>query len=154
MKKIISLLLAATCIFCLLCMPGEAAEATSAVMKVSGFKDRKVISVNYGLSQETDKEGQLRGLPQAKTIVIRVKAADNYTDELLAWMLDPVMTKDVEIVFRNGTDNSEVKTISLKDAYCVRYTENWKEGSGYYEEIELSAKELGNGSSKYVNDWT
>lgn len=154
MKKIISLLLVAAALFGIMCMPGEAAENVApVVLKVNGFEEREVISVNYGFHQATDVQGQISGNPRMNTIVIRVKAASSYKQELLSWKLDLTTPRDAEIVFSNTIDGSVMKTIKLHQTYCVRYTEYWRDGEGYYEEIELLSKEYINGNVEFKRNW-
>ena len=61
---------------------------TPVVMKVADYKDREVQMVTYEFDQETDREGQMTGIPRGGKIRVRVKALNDGTPELVAWMCD------------------------------------------------------------------
>ena len=58
---------------------------TPVVMKIQDYKDREVQMVSYEFDQETDREGQMVGIPRGGKIRVRVKALNDGTPELLAW---------------------------------------------------------------------
>ena len=59
---------------------------TPVVMKVQDYKDREVQMVSYEFDQETDREGQMTGIPRFQMLRVRVKALNDGTPELMAWM--------------------------------------------------------------------
>ena len=61
---------------------------TPVTMKVDGYKDREVMMVTYEFDQATDVEGQMAGIPRGGKITVRVKALNDGTPDLLAWMVD------------------------------------------------------------------
>ena len=64
-----------------------AENKTPVTMKVKDFAEREVLLVNYDFSQETDREGQVSGIPRGGRLKIRVKALNDGNPELLGWML-------------------------------------------------------------------
>ena len=68
-------------------------------MKIQDYKDREVQMVTYEFDQETDREGQMTGIPRGGKIQVRVKALNDGTPELMAWMCDRFLKKDGSIQF-------------------------------------------------------
>ena len=93
-----------------------AENRTPVTLKVKDFAEREVILVNYKFNQETDREGQISGIPRGGQVTIRVKALNDGNPELLSWMLDPNDPRDMEIAFENTIDGKAMK--SLKGTGC------------------------------------
>ena len=74
-----------------------AENRTPVTLKVKDFAEREVILVNYKFNQETDREGQISGIPRGGQVTIRVKALNDGNPELLSWMLAPNDPRDMEI---------------------------------------------------------
>ena len=72
---------------------------TPVLMKIQDYKDREVQMVTYEFDQETDREGQMTGIPRGGKIQVRVKALNDGTPELMAWMCDRFLKKDGSIQF-------------------------------------------------------
>ena len=72
---------------------------TPVAMKIDGYKDREVMMVNYEFEQETDVEGQMSGIPRGGKIQVRVKALNDGTPDLLAWMTERNLPKNGSIEF-------------------------------------------------------
>ena len=126
---------------------------TPVTLQVADYVDREVLAVNYEFTQATDIEGQLAGIPRGGYINIRVKAMNDGNNQLLAWLLDPNLAKDVKIKFEKSTDGSDMKTIEASGCYCVDYHECWEEGQQHYEEIRISCQNIKNGPVQYENEW-
>ena len=109
-------------------------------MKIQDYKDREVQMVSYEFDQETDREGQMVGIPRGGKIRVRVKALNDGTPELLAWMCDRFLKKDGEIQF--------LETKTLKVMKTIKFT-----GVGHYEEIVISCQNIEVGSVKFENAW-
>ena len=105
---------------------------TPVSMKIDGYKDREVMMVTYEFDQATDVEGQMAGIPRGGKIQVRVKALNDGTPDLLAWMTERNLGK-------NG--------------YCVNFEEKWEDKAGHFEEITISCKEIAIGSVKFENEW-
>ena len=130
-----------------------AENRTPVTLKVKDFAEREVILVNYKFNQETDREGQISGIPRGGRVTIRVKALNDGNPELLSWMLDPNDPRDMEIAFENTIDGKAMKTIKFTNGYCVDFEEKWEDKQGHFEEIVITCKEFAIGSVKYENEW-
>ena len=108
---------------------------TPVSMKIDGYKDREVMMVNYEFEQETDVEGQMSGIPRGGKIQVRVKALNDGTPDLLAWMTERNLPKNGSIEFLETKTGKAMKTI------------------GHYEEIIITCKNIEVGSIKFENEW-
>ena len=109
--------------------------------------------VKYEFDQATDNEGQVVGIPRGGKITVRVKALNDGNPDLLAWMLERNLAKDVTITFKETKTGKDMKTIEITGAYCVDYHECWEEGQQHYEEIRISCQNIKNGPVQYENEW-
>ena len=126
---------------------------TPVVMKVQDFKEREVLMVSYEFDQEIDREGQMTGIPRFKMLRVRVKALNDGTPELMAWMCDRFLRKDGEIEFLETKTLKVMKSIKFTGGYCVDFEEKWEDGVGHFEEILISCQNLEVGSVKFENAW-
>jgi len=126
---------------------------TPVTMKVDGYKDREVMMVTYEFDQSTDVEGQMAGIPRGGKIKVRVKALNDGTPELLAWMIERNLPKNGEIEFLETKTGKAMKSIKFTNGYCVDFDEKWEDKQGHFEEIEITCKAIEVGSVKYENDW-
>ena len=113
-----------------------AENKTPVTMKVKDFAEREVLLVNYDFSQETDREGQVSGIPRGGRLKIRVKALNDGNPELLGWMLSP-----------------NEKSLKGTGCYCVHYKEYWGDGEEHYEEVTIVCQKLENGPVVFENAW-
>ena len=126
---------------------------TPVVMKVQDFKEREVLMVSYEFDQEIDREGQMTGIPRFKMLRVRVKALNDGTPELMAWMCDRFLRKDGEIEFLETKTLKVMKSIKFTGGYCVDFEEKWEDGVGHFEEILISCQNIEVGSVKFENAW-
>ena len=126
---------------------------TPVTMKVDGYKDREVMMVTYEFDQATDVEGQMAGIPRGGKITVRVKALNDGTPDLLAWMVERNLPKDGKITFMETKTNKEMKTIKFTRGYCVDFDEKWEDKMGHYEEIVVTCQKIEFGNVSYENDW-
>ena len=126
---------------------------TPVSMKIDGYKDREVLMVTYEFDQATDVEGQMAGIPRGGKIQVRVKALNDGTPDLLAWMVERNLPKDGKIEFLETKTGKAMKTIEFKNGYCVSFEEKWEDKVGHFEEIMITCKEFAIGSVKYENEW-
>ena len=126
---------------------------TPVTMKIDGYKDREVMMVTYEFDQATDVEGQMSGIPRGGKITVRVKAMNDGTPELLAWMIERNLPKNGQIDFLETKTGKAMKSIKFTNGYCVDFDEKWEDKQGHYEEIVISCKAIEVGSVKYENDW-
>lgn len=130
-----------------------AENVTPVILKIKDFADREVMMVDYKFNQETDREGQISGIPRGGQVTIRVKALNDGNPELLAWMLAPNDPRDVEVNFSNTVDGSAMKSLKGTGCYCVHYREYWADGEEHYEEIDIVCQKLENGPVAFENAW-
>ncbi len=126
---------------------------TPVVMKVQDYKDREVMMVSYEFDQEIDREGQMTGIPRFQMLRVRVKALNDGSPELMAWMCDRFLKKDGSIEFLETKTLKVMKTIKFTGAYCVDFEEKWEDKLGHYEEILISCQNIEVGSVKFENQW-
>ena len=122
-------------------------------MKVDGYKDREVLMVTYEFDQATDVEGQMAGIPRGGKIQVRVKALNDGTPDLLAWMVERNLPKNGKIEFLETKTGKAMKAIEFTNGYCVNFEEKWEDKKGHFEEITITCKEIAIGSVKYENEW-
>lgn len=126
---------------------------TPVTMKIDGYKDREVMMVTYEFDQATDVEGQMSGIPRGGKITVRVKALNDGTPDLLAWMIERNLPKNGQIDFLETKTGKAMKSIKFTNGYCVDFDEKWEDKQGHFEEIVISCKAIEVGSVKYENDW-
>jgi hypothetical protein len=126
---------------------------TPVTMKIDGYKEREVMMVTYEFDQATDVEGQMSGIPRGGKIIVRVKAMNDGTPELLAWMIERNLPKNGQIDFLETKTGKAMKSIKFTNGYCVDFDEKWEDKMGHFEEITISCKAIEVGSVKYENDW-
>ncbi len=126
---------------------------TPVVMKIQDYKDREVMMVSYEFDQEVDREGQMTGIPRFLMLRVRVKAMNDGTPELMAWMCDRFLKKEGSIEFLETKTLKVMKTIKFSGAYCVDFEEKWEDKLGHYEEILISCQNIEVGSVKFENEW-
>ena len=126
---------------------------TPVSMKIDGYKDREVMMVTYEFDQSTDVEGQMAGIPRGGKITVRVKALNDGTPDLLAWMIERNLPKNGKIEFLETKTGKAMKNIEFTNGYCVNFEEKWEDKIGHFEEITITCKEFAIGSVKYENEW-
>ena len=141
---------------------------TPVTMKIDGYKDREVMMVYYEFEQETDVEGQMSGIPRGGKIIVRVKALNDGTPDLLAWMTERNLPKNGSIEFLETKTGKAMKTIKFTNGYCVDFEEKWEDKAGHFEEIVeekwedkaghfeeivITCKQIEVGSIKFENEW-
>ena len=128
-------------------------NVTPVVLKVKDFAPREVLLVNYKFNQATDQEGQVSGIVRGGQITIRVKALNDGTPDLLAWMTERNLPKNGSIEFLETKTGKAMKTIKFENGYCVDFEEKWEDKVGHYEEITITCKNIEVGSVKFENEW-
>ena len=126
---------------------------TPVKIEIDGYKEREVLMVTYEFNQATDRENQMSGIPRGGKITVRVKALNDGTPDLLAWMIDQYLAKHGVITFMETIGGTQMKTIEFEGGYCVNFEENWEDKVGQYEEIVISCQKITFGSVTYENDW-
>lgn len=123
-----------------------------AILKVSG-KNYNVLSVNYGLFQETDATGRPSTITRGGKIDIIVESTGE--TDLFEWMTNSFERKDGSVVFYKRDSQSTLKELKFTEAYLVKHKEKF-DASGdnpLTETFTISARELEMGTGKYINEW-
>ena len=126
---------------------------TPVKLEIDGYKEREVMMVTYEFDQATDVEGQMAGIPRGGKITVRVKAHNDGTPDLLAWMIERNLPKNGTITFLETKTGKSMKTIKFTNGYCVNFDEKWEDKKGHYEEIVITCKDIEFGSVKFENEW-
>ena len=75
---------------------------TPVKIEIDGYKEREVLMVTYEFDQATDVEGQMAGIPRGGKITVRVKALNDGTPDLMAWMVERNLPKNGTITFNEN----------------------------------------------------
>ena len=126
---------------------------TPVKIEIEGYKEREVLLVEYEFSQDVDVEGQMSGIPRGGKIHLVVKALNDGTPDLMAWMLEKNLAKEGKISFSETKTGKQMKTIEFKGGYCVEYHERWEDKQEHMEEIVISCKNIKFGSVVFENEW-
>ena len=126
---------------------------TPVKLEVDGYKEREVMMVKYEFDQATDVEGQMSGIPRGGKIIIRVKAMNDGTPDLLAWMVERNLPKNGVITFQETKTGKVMKTIKFTNGYCVNFEEKWEDKKGHFEEIEITCQKIEFESVVFENEW-
>ena len=105
---------------------------TPVKIEIDGYKEREVLMVTYEFEQATDVEGQMSGIPRGGKITVRVKALNDGTPDLLAWMIERNLPKNGTITFNETKTGKEMKKIKFTNGYCVNFEERWEENEMYH----------------------
>ena len=77
---------------------------TPVKIEIDGYKEREVQMVTYEFDQATDTEGQMSGIPRGGKIVVRVKALNDGTTDLLEWMMERILPNKGKMNLNETTD--------------------------------------------------
>ena len=130
-----------------------AENVTPVTLEVKDFEKREVMMIDYKFDQATDREGQIAGIPRGGKVSIRVKALNDGTPDLLAWMTERNLPKNGKIEFLETKTGKAMKTIEFTNGYCVEFEEKWEDKMGHFEQITITCKEIAIGSVKFENEW-
>ncbi len=97
-----------------------------------------VLAADYEFVQPIDSQSYPKGLP--KPNVLRVVVESSKDNRLIEWMVSPLMTKSVQILFYGDT-GATLRTIEMKDAYCIGYRETFDADSSVPMKITLRLAE-------------
>ena len=122
------------------------------ILKVAG-KNYNVLSINYGLFQETDATGRPSTVTRGGKIDITVESTGE--TDLFEWMTNSFERKDGSVVFYKRDNDATLKELKFSEAYLVKHKEKF-DASGdnpLTETFTISARELEMGTGKYFNEW-
>lgn len=126
---------------------------TPVKLEIDGYTEREVMMVTYEFDQATDVEGQMSGIPRGGKLVLRVKAHNSGTPDLLAWMIERNLPKSGKITFVETKTGKTMKTIKFTNGYCVNFDEKWEDKKGHYEEVVVTCQKIEFESVTFENDW-
>ena len=126
---------------------------TPVKVEIDGYKEREVLMVTYEFDQATDVEGQMSGIPRGGKIRIRVKAHNDGTPDLLAWMVERNLPKNGVVTFMETKTGKVMKTIKFTNGYCINFDEKWEDKKGHFEEIVITCQKIEFESVVFENDW-
>ncbi len=126
---------------------------TPVKLEIDGYKEREVMMIQYEFDQATDVEGQMSGIPRGGRLKIRVKALNDGTPDLMAWMIERNLPKNGVITFLETKTGKNMKTIKFTNGYCVIFEERWEDKKGHFEEIEITCQKIEFESVVFENDW-
>lgn len=126
---------------------------TPVKVEIDGYKEREVMMVTYEFDQATDIEGQMSGIPRGGQIKLRVKALNDGTPDLLAWMVERNLPKNGVVTFMETKTGKVMKTIKFTNGYCINFDEKWEDKKGHFEEIVITCQKIEFGSVVFENDW-
>jgi hypothetical protein len=134
---------------------------TNAILKIDGFKPRKILEYSYSFAQAIDLENQPSGIPRGGKLSVKVEAyTKEVNDELFGWMVSKTQKKEGKIILKTPTDYAkDLKTIEFTDAFCVDYKETWKDQKAggtevaNTEDIQITWRTLKWGKVSYENEW-
>ncbi len=121
-------------------------------LKLAG-KEYNVLSVNYGLLQETDPTGRPSSIARGGKIYLTVESTGG--TELFELMTNNFERKDGSVVFVKRDSDATLKELKFEEAYVVQYKENF-DSTGenpLTESIVLSARKVSMGTGEHVNEW-
>ena len=122
------------------------------ILKVAG-KNYNVLSVNYGLFQETDATGRPSTITRGGKIDITVESTGE--TDLFEWMTNSFERKDGSVVFYKRDNDATLKELKFKEAYLVKHKEKFDSvgDNPLTETFTISAREIEMGTGKYFNEW-
>jgi hypothetical protein len=122
------------------------------ILKVAG-KNYNVLSINYGLFQETDATGRPSTITRGGKIDITVESTGE--TDLFEWMTNSFERKDGSVVFYKRDTEATLKELKFSEAYLVKHKEKF-DATGdnpLTETFTISAREIEMGTGKYINEW-
>lgn len=126
---------------------------TPVKIEIDDYKEREVMMVTYSFERPTDVEGQMAGIPRGGKLIVKVKALNDGTPDLLDWMVQRNLAKNGKISFTETKTGKDMKAIEFEGGYCVNFEEKWEEGVGHMEEITISCQKIKFGNVEFENAW-
>ena len=127
---------------------------TSVTLEVKSLEvtKRQVMELSYDFTRFTDPDGQVSSALRGGKITMKLKARNKSNLDFLKW-IDSKEGKSGTIYITNYK-GEDLKKIEFKGAFCVSYSEEWKEANMNTEKIILSCKEIKiNETFDFERDW-
>jgi hypothetical protein len=123
-----------------------------AKLNVAG-KEFNVLSINYGLFQETDATGRPSTVTRGGKIDVTVEGTGS--TELFEWMTNSFERKDGSVKFFKRDSDATLKELKFSEGYLVKHKENF-DSTGrnpLTETFTISARKIEMGTGVYENEW-
>jgi hypothetical protein len=116
-------------------------------------EEYNILDFDTQFTQGRDNTGKPMGEPKGGVIKMVLEATQSTV--FLSWMLNSTLTKDGKIVFHRRDAMSKMKELSFIKAFCINYREQFTSTNDVPMKItlELVAKEITFGDSKFSNNW-
>ena len=126
--------------------------AFKAKLVVAG-KERNILSVDYGMLQETDASGRPSSISRGGKIHITVESTGD--TDLFEWMTNSFERKDGSIVFLKRDSEATLKELKFTEGYLVKHRENFEASGGQplTESFTISARKIEMGTGAFENEW-
>jgi hypothetical protein len=118
-----------------------------------GGKEFNVLSVNYGLFQETDATGRPSTVTRGGKIDVTVEGTGS--TELFEWMTNSFERKDGSVKFFKRDSDATLKELKFTEGYLVKHKENF-DSTGknpLTETFTISSRKIEMGTGVYENEW-
>jgi len=118
-----------------------------------GGTEYVILSLDYGLMQETDATGRPSSIVRGGKIEVTVESTGS--TQLFELMTGNFERQDGKIVFIKRDSDATLKELVFEEAYVVKYRENFDSISKTpnSETITLSAKKITMGTGEHTNRW-
>lgn len=108
-----------------------------------------LLSYDYKFEKAVTKKGEVLGNMEGGNVRITISGFP--TNELLAWIFNPCIQKDGEIINSDGLIQSGKERISLKGAECMNFRIH-SEGNEVQSILQIHAECMSFGDSCYLNN--
>ncbi|UYZ62609.1 type VI secretion system tube protein TssD [Hymenobacter weizhouensis] len=90
----------------------------------AGSGDCEVVSCQFSIHQETDAAGRVSSKAKPGSVIVEIIATDSTA--LAAWAADSYKQESgITIKFDKANEAGVLKTVTIDEAYCVNYVENF-----------------------------
>lgn len=115
--------------------------------------EMNVLDCNFSFEQGADYTGRPSQKPKGGQITILLESTGK--TDFLEWAISSSMSKDGKIIFYKRDNLSSLKTLDFKEAYCLKYTEDFNavDSLPLKTRIVISAKEISMKGTTFTNNW-
>ena len=114
----------------------------------------RVLSYNFGFSQEIDSNGLPGSRVRAGLINLTVYGKSD--PDLVNWMLGRMMTKNGKIVFTGISDSGiplETNSLAFENGILVSYGESFNDQSDMIISLSISCQKITLSNAKWETKW-
>lgn len=114
-------------------------------------KGIKIISCDYGFSQDISSSGKNVSNVRAGTINITISGVDD--DEIVQWMLGRDVRKNGKITFSGVVDTGPSNNLEFEDAVLISYHKSFTDESDIMISLTLSVRKITVSGATYEMKW-